>query len=134
LTANGPTHRGDKCPNSTDDQNGTLMMRLAKTLAVVCVLATSLSARVLYVDATDPSAGDDNPGTETQPWKTPYKAASTATAGDTVHFNAGTYPVNSPIEIMHSGTAEEPILFRATPGQEQAAVFDGPAGGTGKGA
>ena len=60
--------------------------------------------------------GDDsNPGTELLPWKTLAKAASMATAGVTVLIRQGTY--NERLELLFSGTAEEPVTFTSYPGE-----------------
>ena len=53
-----------------------------------------------YVSANDPSCGDSKSGSETAPWCTVGKAASTLTAAQTVYIKHGTYrekvtPTNS---------------------------------------
>jgi MYXO-CTERM domain-containing protein len=58
-----------------------------------------------------PTGSDSNPGTQASPWGTVQKAASTAAAGDTVYFRAGTYSITTPsgsngIEFSKSGTSD----------------------------
>lgn len=57
------------------------------------------------------TGSDANPGTQSQPLKTIQKAASMATAGDTVVVQAGNYPER--VTIKQSGRSGEPITFRA---------------------
>lgn len=96
------------------------MMQVNKTLLVMllcsCALAPSpqASAATLYVDTQNPSARDSNPGTQSQPWKTIQKAASTAAAGDTVIVKAGEY--NEFVTNQVSGTAGNPITFTGVRG------------------
>ena len=65
-----------------------------------------------YWVATD---GDDEaPGTESEPWLTLNKAATTATAGDTVYFKNGVYAQSTQQENWNSGSAANGyITFRA---------------------
>lgn len=48
---------------------------------------------------------DNNPGTYSQPWRTPEHAFNIAVAGDTVNFMAGDYYTNN-LTITNSGSAE----------------------------
>ena len=86
-----------------------------KTLLLVllcwCALVPSrqASAASLYVDTQSPSAKDSNSGSQTSPWKTIQKAASTAAAGDTVIVKAGEY--NEFVTSRISGTAGSAITF-----------------------
>ena len=58
--------------------------------AMLAVLAASSAfAAQIFVAGSDPKASDKNPGTEARPLKTIQKAASLATAGDTVFIRAG---------------------------------------------
>lgn len=77
-------------------------------LLILCVTYSSFAA-TYYVDTDDPGASDSNPGSEAQPWATIQKAATTATAGDTVNVKAGTY--NEYITFSNSGTDGSPIQF-----------------------
>ena len=61
-----------------------------------------------------PDGNDSNMGTESLPWKTLSKAASMATAGTTVFIRQGTYKER--LVPLNSGTAEEPVIFAAYPG------------------
>ncbi|NQU74692.1 MAG: DUF1565 domain-containing protein [Planctomycetes bacterium] len=61
------------------------------TLALALALVSPLSAMEYYVDQKAPLASDDNPGTDSQPFKTISAAAGIAQAGDTVWIKAGTY-------------------------------------------
>ena len=62
-----------------------------------------------------PSGNDNNPGTESKPWRTIGKAARTAAAGATVYVHGGTYPEQ--VRLDHSGTQNQPIRFLAYPGE-----------------
>jgi MYXO-CTERM domain-containing protein len=70
-----------------------------------------------------PTGSDSNPGTQASPWGTVQKAASTAAAGDTVYFRAGTYSITTPsgsngIEFSKSGTSDtNRIKYWAYPGE-----------------
>ena len=46
-----------------------------------------------YVDGSNPSASDSNPGTAALPWKTINKANSSLSPGDTVYIRRGSAPV-----------------------------------------
>lgn len=72
-----------------------------------------------YLDAVN---GDDaNPGSESQPWKTPTKAGNTAVAGDTVLFKPGTYTAQ--LAPVNSGSAGNLITFKAQ--TRRTAILDG---------
>jgi hypothetical protein len=45
----------------------------------------------LYVDKNHSSANDENPGTESEPFKTVQKGIESANAGETVYIKSGTY-------------------------------------------
>jgi parallel beta-helix repeat protein len=79
------------------------------------------TAPTYYYVAT--SGDDSNPGTELLPWKTLTKAASMATAGVTVFVRQGTY--NERLVPLNSGTAEEPVIFAAYPGESVTLTGDG---------
>lgn len=57
---------------------------------------------------------DSNPGTAAAPWRTPQKAADSASAGATVLIHSGTYP---PFVVSRSGTAGAPLTFTGAPGE-----------------
>lgn len=77
---------------------------------------------IYYVDQSRASASDKNAGTEDSPFLTIQRAANLAKAGDTIYVKAGTY---APFEIVSSGTAGNPIVFSAYPGDEHLAIIDG---------
>jgi hypothetical protein len=68
------------------------------------------SVGIYYVS---PNGDDDNPGTESRPWATVHKAATTAVAGDTVIFENGTYDIKNGQRNWNSGSADRPITFQA---------------------
>ncbi len=81
-------------------------------LAVIISLciSTFVQATTYYVAE---NGDDDNPGTETRPWRSVDKAAETMEAGDTVYVKAGTY---SGFMVSRSGTANNYIRYLAYPG------------------
>src|SRR5882724_9344403 len=85
------------------------------TLAVTSVTSTACT---LYVS---PSGSDSNAGTQSAPWKTPQKAASSAAAGQTVCFRGGSYPqsVTSGYQqtFSNSGSSGRSIVFTNYPGE-----------------
>jgi hypothetical protein len=85
---------------------------------LLLVLVVPAAATDYYV-AT--SGDNDNPGTESQPWRTIQKAALTLQAGDTVFIRAGTY--RERIQPLRSGTAGDVIRYQAYPGET--VVIDG---------
>ena len=89
---------------------------------------TGATAPVTCIYYVAPGGGDDNPGTEAQPWATFQHAADIVQPGDTVCFRGGTYPTEE-VHLAHSGTAEAPITFIAYPGE--APILDG-GGSTGE--
>lgn len=66
--------------------------------------------RTLYVSTL---GSDANPGTATLPWKTFYKAAQTAVAGDMVLFADGTYNETQTTVVKNPGTGSAPIIFKS---------------------
>lgn len=64
-----------------------------------------------FVDATNPVASDENPGTQAKPWKSIAKAAAAAGPGDVVLVAAGRY--DERVRPANAGTAERPITFLA---------------------
>lgn len=84
----------------------------AATLALALAVFTAPAARAnTYTVST--SGGDSNPGTAASPWRTLQKAANTVRAGDVVNVTAGTYVG---FQVKTSGTASNPITFKAEPG------------------
>lgn len=82
-----------------------------------------------YVDQRHPQASDNNPGTESQPWLTLYRAANASLKpGDTVYVKAGTYDASQGGSWSHpsinvpSGAPGQPVTFKSLPAH--AAVLD----------
>lgn len=87
------------------------------TSLIILVLAGAAHAATYYVATT---GNDANPGTISQPWKTPQKAWQSAQAGDTVYFRGGTYAITSTISTYsqgYHGTAGSPITFASYTGE-----------------
>lgn len=80
-------------------------------LAIVLLFFTDVFAANYYVD---PLGDDNNPGTETQPWRTISKAASTVIAGDTVTVKKGIY--NETVSPLNSGKVDGWIIYQAESG------------------
>jgi hypothetical protein len=78
------------------------------------------TGNIYYVS---PTGNDSNPGTIDSPWKTPWKAGSTAMAGDTVIFRGGVY--NDQLMPKNSGSPSDGwIIFKAYPGEEPIIIHD----------
>ena len=72
--------------------------------------ATTPSAQGTYYVATIENGGNDNnPGTNSLPFRTIQHAANIAQPGNTVHVKAGTYYER--ISMINSGTPRNPIVF-----------------------
>jgi hypothetical protein len=89
-------------------------------MMLVLFASISLSAQTTYYVST--SGNDSNPGTYRSPWLTLQHAANTATAGDTVYVEGGTYN-ETVIFQTNSGTLSAPITFANYPGQTP--IIDG---------
>jgi len=76
-------------------------------------LPAIMKAMPIHCYYVAPHGNDSNPGTESRPWATVHKAATTAVAGDTVIFEDGTYDVGSGEGGWNSGSSDEPIAFQA---------------------
>jgi hypothetical protein len=72
--------------------------------------AAAAPLRTFYVD---PAGNDTAAGSIASPWRTLQKAANTVRAGDLVIVRAGRY---AGLYLTTSGTAIDPIVFRAEPG------------------
>ena len=103
------------------------MARFLRSFLTIVVLTfvSSINAATYYVDKNHSSSSDNNAGTEASPWKTIQKAANTMSAGDTVYVKAGVYTElysGTPstdvtaIKPQNSGTASNPIVYSAFPG------------------
>ena len=99
----------------TDTGSCTVLVDAAKTVTAFFD-TTETGIRLFYVDTQNPAASDANPGTQTQPWRTIQKAASTAAAGDKVIVKAGEY--NEFVTMQQNGTAENPIVFEGERGPD----------------
>lgn len=101
-----------------------------KTLKLLVIfgfinLCRGLDATTYYVDQGHANAKDNNPGTETLPWLTIGKAASTLVAGDTVYIKQGNYSITNKIVTAHSGSYANYITYAAWPGNASDVIIDG---------
>ncbi|WP_081415703.1 T9SS type A sorting domain-containing protein [Aquimarina latercula] len=76
-------------------------------------IASSLCAKNIYVSK---NGNDNNPGTQSKPYKTIAKASSVAQAGDVVIIGGGTY--EELLRPVRSGTAGNPIIYRSKAGEK----------------
>src|SRR5512139_3315203 len=85
------------------------------TVCAVAFLSVPLAGATYFVDPSAPTAKDDNPGTESAPWKTIGRAATAAEMkpGDTVLIKSGVY--RESVDIKISGEPGKPITFAAAP-------------------
>jgi Calx-beta domain-containing protein/carbohydrate binding protein with CBM4/9 domain len=101
-----------------------MLKRLITYASVLTVTSMSLTAltgapayaaSVYYVDA---ASGSDSTGTggSASPWKTIGKAASVATAGDTVKIRSGIY--RETVRPANNGTTAAPITFEPDAGSD----------------
>ncbi len=70
---------------------------------------TTALDNVYHVDQSHPQAGDDNAGTESEPWLTIQHAADVAQPGDTIIVHPGSY---GRVAIRHGGTPGQYVTFR----------------------
>ncbi len=91
-------------------------MRIPLPLVLALAGAVSAGAATYHVDGSAEGASDENPGTETAPWKTISRAAGAKelAPGDTVLIRAGVYREH--VDIRVSGEPGRPITFAAAPG------------------
>ena len=81
-------------------------------LLAACLTSQISLAATYYVDGSNPSASDSNPGTQDLPWRTIQRSDISVTAGDTVIVLPGTY--NERVRVsLALGTPTAPIEFRA---------------------
>ncbi len=92
----------------TDKDGG--FSEYTSTVTVTASSGYSGILRTMYVSATGTDSGA---GSATNPWKTLQYAADNARAGDMIVVRAGTY---TGFQIYTSGTAANPIVFKADPG------------------
>jgi len=93
------------------------MARPFRIFAVAAALwgasVTTAAAAPLRTFYVDPAGNDSAAGSLPSPWRTLQKAAGTVQAGDLVIVHAGHY---AGLYLTTSGTAANPITFRADPG------------------
>lgn len=80
--------------------------RILLPLLAILAGAGAADAQVYHVAAT---GSDNNPGTETQPFRTINRALGIVAPGATIRVHAGTYPET--VWIERSGTASRPIVL-----------------------
>jgi Protein of unknown function (DUF1565) len=84
-----------------------LLRHLIVASLAVCAYA---HAADYYVDQASAAANDQNPGTQSAPWKTIAKANQALSPGDTVYIKAGNY--NTYVSPARSGTSNARITYR----------------------
>jgi hypothetical protein len=96
--------------------HGAASLRISRRLLLIALVALSLASpaaaalRTFYVD---PGGNDGAAGSSAAPWRTLQRAANVVRAGDLVIVRAGNY---AGFDLRTSGTATDPIEFRADPG------------------
>ncbi len=75
-----------------------------------------------YVDGSQRSASDSNPGTEDQPFKTMERGVRSLQPGDALFIKAGTY--RETVILTRSGTEADPIRIQAYPGDEGKVIIN----------
>ena len=91
-------------------------MNQTKLIRGICFLVFAFtSANPLYADTyyVATNGQDENPGSETQPWRSIQHAADRVNPGDTVRIRAGDYYVGHGLFFRRAGTAPAPIVFIA---------------------
>lgn len=84
-------------------------------LGAVLLVAGNAIGKTYYVAGQNPAASDDNPGSETLPWRTISRAAQALEPGDTVLIGSGVY--RERVSPARGGaSAEAPITYRAAAG------------------
>jgi len=78
----------------------------------ITITSNILAGTVYYVDAAN--GNDNNPGTESLPWKTIQKSANAMVAGDTVIVKAGIY--NERVTENTSGSQDNLITYKVNSG------------------
>jgi hypothetical protein len=110
-------------PTKNDARGRRRARALASTsVAFLAAMGATRAAQAAeyYVS---PTGSDSAAGSMGAPWATLSKAASTGSAGDTVYFRAGTYPITAQTRLSRSGTSDtNRIRFFAYPNEH--AVLD----------
>ena len=89
----------------------------------ILILVAPFARATIYYIAPPPSGDDGNPGTLAEPWATLQHAADSVGPGDTVEVRAGNYVGGY---FTTSGTADQPIVLEAYPGESPAITVDNP--------
>ncbi|WP_374089775.1 choice-of-anchor Q domain-containing protein [Methylomicrobium lacus] len=84
----------------------------ASVVWAVMLIGSSASASAATTYYVSTSGSDSNSGTQSQPWRSITKAATTMRAGDTAIVSAGTY--NEAVTTNSSGASGSKITFRAS--------------------
>ena len=95
--------------------NATISQPSCNILLLWLGITAAAWAADLIVDQRHAKASDDNPGSAEAPFKTIGKAVGLAKAGDTVLIKGGDY--REAVSIKSSGTAEQPLVIKAAPGE-----------------
>lgn len=74
--------------------------------------SVGLAATTYYVDRNNSQASDNNPGTQSLPWRTIGKASNAMMPGDTAVVSAGNY--NEKVSTSRGGASNNRITFRAS--------------------
>jgi fibronectin type 3 domain-containing protein/phenylpyruvate tautomerase PptA (4-oxalocrotonate tautomerase family) len=90
-------------------KTGSFRTRAALAALALSVFGAAPAAAATYYVST--TGNDANSGSSSAPFRTPAKAVSVATAGDTVNFAAGTYGTMS--ISGKNGTSTQKITFQA---------------------
>lgn len=93
--------------------------RILIALALVAVAASVGAQPVVYHVA--PWGNDSNEGTEPAPYRTIQRAAEVLQPGQTCVIRGGRY--RETVTLTRSGATDQPIIFRAAPGEE--VILDG---------
>lgn len=87
-----------------DGKGGT-----ASASSIITVQGDAPNESTFYIS---PTGNDQNPGSESRPWKTLQHAADISNPGDLIIIMPGIY--NKGMELSRSGTANNPICFRGS--------------------
>jgi len=86
--------------------------RIVIHVLALMLLSSWTQAAELVVDQAAPADGD---GSAAKPFKTIGEAVKIASGGDTITVRASVYAES--VALSQSGTAEQPTVLRAVPGQ-----------------
>jgi hypothetical protein len=88
-----------------------------KIIFLSILLLTGISALNAKTYQVAPWGNDNNPGTETSPWKTIQKGCDEVLPGDTLLIREGAYRIEREIRPKHSGTSDQWITYLVLPGE-----------------